>query len=352
MIKVFIPHIKDKNIYLDEIIRFSDASFSYGNYKEYDKDFDIVNIQFPEAIFNWKLPTKVQLIELEQCMAQWKMNSKIVYTMNDLKRHYNNNIFFEELFKLVQKYADGVVHLGEFSLNKYKTLFSSKCQHQVIFHPIYASLTTNFITQNIQEKIPFDLKDKFIVSSIGGIRSKKEKRLIFKIFKCIPSKNKVLIVPRMNFYFEIPKFIPYRFRKVYKKIVNSIKFFKYRKGNYFTENIFLEYDFLVDLVQKSDILIIPRVENLNSGNLFLGLTFNKNMIVPKVGNLSEIINLFNIPSFDFKKINKKKLNNFFELMQKQPYFDKTNFLENKKQFEPKLIAQQYDYFFSTLKQNE
>lgn len=353
MVTVFIPHLQDKNRYLDEIITYSKATFIYGNCNEYKKHYSIVNIQFPEAIFDWKMPTQEQLLELEDYFVQWKKHSKIVYTMNDLKKHSNNAPMFDKLFQLVHKYADGVIHLGTFSLNEYSSLFSDKCQHKVIYHPIYASLAKeDFKILNIQRIIPFDLNGKYIISAIGSIRSRKEMRLILKIFKNIEIKNKVLIVPRMSQFATIPKFIPYRYRKLYRNIADKINFYSIRSEEYFVGNVFLEYDYLVDLVQKSSLLIIPRVDNLNSGNLFLGLTFDKKMLVPSVGNLSEILTLFKVPSFDFKKINKRTVNEFILSITNKPYYDSIGYEQNISKFHPSVIGAEHDVFFKFLIEND
>ena len=353
MITVFIPHLQDRNRYLDEIIVYSKSTFIYGNYKEYKKHYSIVNIQFPESIFDWKLPTQKQLLELECYFVQWKKHSKIVYTMNDLKKHGSKEPMFDKLFQLVHQYADGVIHLGNFSLKEYSSLFSDKCQHIVIYHPIYASLTMeNFKTLDVQRIIPFDLSEKYIVSAIGSIRSKKEMSLILKIFKNIVVQNKVLIVPRMNQFSPVPKFVPYRYRKLYRNIADRINFYSIRAEEYFVGNVFLEYDYLVDLVQKSSLIIIPRVENLNSGNLFLGLTFDKKMFVPKVGNLSAILTLFKVSSSDFKKINKKNINEFILSITNEPYCEAIGYKQNKKIFHPSAIAAQHDVFFKFLIEND
>lgn len=353
MITVFIPHLQDKNRYLDEIILYSNSSFIYGNYKSYEKKYSIVNIQFPEAIFDWKPPTQEQLLELEECFIEWKKKSKIVYTMNDLKKHNNSELMFDRLFQLVHKYADGVIHLGTFSLNEYSNLFSNTCRHKVIFHPIYASLATNdFNTNDVQRIIPFDLREKYIVSAIGSIRSRKEMKLILKIFNNIAEQNKVLIVPRMNQFAPIPKFVPYRFRKLYRNIADKINFYSIRTEEHFIGNVFLEYDYLIDLVKKSNLLIIPRIDNLNSGNLFLGLTFDKEMIVPSVGNLTEILTLFKIPCFDFKKFNKGTLNEFILSIKNKPYYQAIDYEQNKKNLHPSTIAAEHDIFFKSLIEND
>lgn len=115
--------------------------------------------------------------------------------------------------------------------------------------------------------------------------------------------------------------------------------------NKFYKAIRTKYPYMVDLVKKSSLMIIPRVKNLNSGSLFLGLTFDIPMIIPKIGNLSEIVELFKLPfldldtmKFDFRDLvsNSKQIYNSEE------------YQKNKQLFHPKKIAQEYDAFFDLL----
>lgn len=343
--EVFIPHLKDRNIYLEEMICFSSNEFVYGNYKEYLPNYKIVNIQFPEAIFDWVAPSVEQLFELEKNLINWKIHSKIVYTMNDFSKHYDESNNYLSLFKLIHKYADGVIHLGKYSLNSYCNSFATNCIHSVIYHPLYTSLVDEKITKDISQIVNVNLQKKFVVSAIGGIRSKEEMKLILNIFRKLPIKNKVLIVPRMFMFLQTPKIVPYRFRKLYRKILETWYAYPLNSKQYYFEGNFIEYPYMVDLVKKSSLMIIPRVKNLNSGSVFLGLTFDIPMIIPKIGNLSEIVELFKLPfldldtmKFDFRDLvsNSKQIYNSEE------------YQKNKQLFHPKKIAQEYDAFFDLL----
>lgn len=344
---VFVPHKKDANIYLDEIMAFSKNNFVFGDYTENDTSFKIINIHFPDAIFDWKLPNSELLEALELQFQKWKQNAKIVYTLNDFTTHYDKYDEFSVLFKMVHKYADGVIHLGKYSLDNYSRFFSKNCLHTVIYHPLYDSLT-KLNSKDIQALIPVDLKDKYIVSVIGNIRSIEEMRLIIKIFKKLPIKNKILIVPRMLRFVSLPKYCPYRFRNVYKFLFVRIHTFPLSDKQYFFNDKFLDYPFITDLVKRSSLMIIPRIRNLNSGNLFLGLTFDKPMIMPAVGNLTEIGNLFKFPSFDLKKNNLNEVIHYIVNSKKADIFGTEEYISNKKLFHPREIARQYDDFFNLL----
>lgn len=346
--EVFVPHQNVNNIYLEEIIRFSDSKFIFGNVNEYKSSFKIVNIHFPEAIFNWNKPTEDELIDLEEKLLLWKKYSKIVFTLNDIESHYDRENKFINLFRLIQRHADAVIHLGNYSLKTFKHLFSENCEHVVIYHPLYASLTGNYKTESFSNELKINLKEKYIVTVIGALRSADEAKMVFKIFNKIPVKNKFLVVPTMFQFINMPSYFPYRFRKIYRAVVERIFCYPLRKKDYFFGYTFLDHKYMVDLVEKSSLIIIPRIKNLNSGNLYLGLTFDKPMIIPKVGNLTEIADLFHFPVLDLQK------NNFEEVIKIQSdpkiefSFKTDEYLEKKKLFMPNKIAEEYNSFFNNL----
>jgi hypothetical protein len=349
--KVFVPHQKDRNIYLDEIIKFSKNDFIFGNYESFDASFDVVNIQFPEAIFNWIPPTQEQLIDLEEKIITWKKTAKIVLTLNDIVSHYDEDNKYNDLFKLIQRYVDGVIHLGNYSLENYGYLFSKSSQHIVIYHPLYESLIVNKETADIETYLALNFEDKYVVSVIGSIRSMEEVELILKIFKKLPIKNKLLVVPNMLPFWQIPSFMPYRFRKIYKWVLEKKYCYPLHKNQYFFGYKFIEYGFMVDLVQKSSLIIIPRIRNLNSGNLFLGLTFDKPMIIPKTGNLTEIANAFNFPMLDLKAKNYKDIINRVLSSKTKTDFNSVAYSNMKNKFRPSIIANEYDLFFNKITVN-
>jgi len=349
--EIFIPHLKDRNIYMDEIISFSDCNYTFGDFKEYKSSYAIVNIQFPEAIFNWNVPTAEQLKDLEKEIIMWKKYSKLVYTLNDIESHYNVENKFNDLFKLIHKYADGVIHLGNYSYTNYKNLFTANCKHTVIYHPLYESLTKDFKTASFEHKFQLDFKDKYVVSVIGEVRSLEEIKLIFKIFKNIPIKDKFLVVPNMLTFTNLPPFFPYRFRNIYRRVKEFVFCYPLKRSQYFFGYKFLEYDYMVDLVKNSSLMIIPRIKNLNSGNLYLGISFDKPMIIPKGGNQTEIAELFNFPVLDLEKNNFKEVINSLLLLSNSAFFTSKEYLEMKEQFKASTIALQYDTFFNNLINN-
>lgn len=344
---IFIPHRKDFNIYYEEIMKFSSSNYIFGEIHDYLPSYEIVNIQFPEAIFNWEQPNNGQLNYLEDKLIDWKKKSKIVLILNDLKSHYDVENKFADLYRLIQKYTDGVVHLGNFSLNNYKNKFSNKCEHRLIHHPLYVSLL-DVEVDDFEKKFNVDFKGKYIVSVIGNIRSMEEVKLLLKIFRKIPVENKLLIIPKMFNFADIRNFRPYKLRGIYKYIYEKIIFFPLKKEQYLFGYKYIEYDLMVDLVKKTSLMIIPRLKNLNSGNLYLGLTFNKAMAIPKGGNQTEVAEYFNFPLLDLEKKNYKKILKKISDKKINEIFTTEEYLNKKEEFHPRKIAKDYETFFNDL----
>lgn len=326
-------------------MNYSTNQFVFGSREDYEESYDIVNIHFPEAIFNWIPPTPSQLQKFEKELMYWKQHSKIVLLFNDHQTHYDTKGFFEPLFKLVNSYVDLVIHFGTYSMKKFKSRFPEKCMHKNINHPIYDSLL-KMSTENFENRFNTNFEGKYVVSAIGNIRSKDEALMVLKVFKKIPVKNKVLVVPNMYNLFAIPKMFPYRFRKIYRFFVKLYYFFPLQHKQCVFHYNHISYELMVDLVKKTSLIIIPRKSSINSGVLFMGLTFNKAMVIPRIGNLTEVANKFNFPSLDLQKQLQPQVKAIVHYFQESCKFS-AEYECVKKLHYPENVAFEYDTLLNT-----
>ena len=181
-----------------------------------------------------------------------------------------------------------------------------------------------------------------------GIRSLEEAKFVLKVFKKLSQKNKYLVVPKMFNFLKLPLCFPYRFRKIYWYFIEKWYCFPLNKDQYFFKYNHIEYPKMVDLVQKSSLMIIPRLKSLNSGLVYLGLTFNKSMLIPKVGNLTEFANYFNFPLLDISKSNYDKVIAEIIKIQENDIFISDEYKRKKEEFHPRIIAKEYETFFKRL----
>ena len=298
MVNIFLPFKKDANPYLDEIIDHSEHTYVYDSFGNYTTNFDIVNIHWPEAIFDWKEPSDIGLKELEEAIALWKLKSLLVYTKHDFQRNKGTTKNFTRLFKLIEENTDVFIHLGKFSKYYYQQKYP-KAKHKIIYHPLYTS-TFKFPDQNEARKILEIDKDAVVIIAPGNIRNYAERDMLLKAFKSIANENKVLICT--NMHSEIRH--DFRGRSRLKRLVDIKRILKesFRKKHQPPEYLF-SYTFIpqneLELkMAAADIVLIPRINTLNSGNVFLGLSFEKKLVGPQCGNIKEQLEEFNFPVFD------------------------------------------------------
>ncbi|MGJ5640604.1 hypothetical protein [Formosa sp. S-31] len=301
--KILIPTLKDKNPFFDEITHCSIHDYYYDENAVDISDYDLVLIHWPEQLFNWKEPTINQLLDLKQKLAYWKQKIKIVYMVHNLQPHEGGSVMFTKLYNLIISNCDAMIHLGEFSKKKFEKIYPKR-RHIVISHSLYKCSYKIEDKFEARKRLGFR-KDSFIVIAPGRVRNLEERKLIIKSFKKLKVKHKQLIVPRMLWKKSDIEFKGrWRLRKIIdvKDLIERLYNFNWNRRCYFNYG-FLEHSKLSELVSAADVVFIPRFNSLNSGVLFLGLTFGKVIVGPRTGNLTEILDKYECYSFNPNNLN-------------------------------------------------
>ncbi|TQI71541.1 glycosyltransferase involved in cell wall biosynthesis [Gramella sp. Hel_I_59] len=344
--KIFLPFKKELNPYLEEIIAFSDNSFNYSSYDEYDGSYDIVNIHWPEALFQWKEPTESELKTLEEQMILWKKGSLLVYTKHDYQRNKGTTVNFSKLFELVEKYTDVFIHLGQFSKDLYSRRYP-KAIHEIVNHPLYKNHFE--IHDKIKARKQLGINENATVIIVPGtIRTYQERDLILNAFKDLKLPGKVLICT--NVHSEIRFDFPGR---VKLKRVFDVK--NYLVDKFRSKHQPPKYLFTYGMVPRkelelkmsaADLVIIPRINTLNSGLVFLGLTYDKITVGPACGNIREQIIELGYPLFDPKSISSLKKAIYKGLEMKNE--GKQSHPEILKKYESENVAREMDRVFKNI----
>lgn len=339
---VFIPSKKDANPFFDEIMFHSKNTFVFDNYKNYNPSFKVVLIHWPEQLFDWNEPTIENLVELKNEIKLWKKHAKIIYVVHNLERHYGMTPQYTALYNLIESNCSFMVHFGKYSCALFKFKFPS-IVHKVIQHPLYKKSFEIYDKSYAREHLNIG-KNEVVIIAPGSIRNIEERKMILKLFKNIPQKNKVLIVPRMYWVRFKHEF---KGRALLKKVFDVKKIYetyinkkKYKNSQYKLGYQFLKNEELSLLMSAADIVFIPRIKILNSGNVFLGLTYKKIIVGPRVGNITEVLDMFEFPSFEpnNSKSIRKALNEALKMdRSKEKCY-------NNDSFKPIVIAKQWDDF--------
>ena len=344
--KIFFPFKRNWNSYLDEIEKFSQHSFIYGFYKEYSCEYKVVNIHWPESIFDWVEPTDVQLQDLHSEIQKWKKNATIIYTKHDRERLKGSTQRFSDLFQLIEKNSDIFIHLGEYSKKIYESMYPEAI-HKIVFHPLYENTYKKFSKKEAREKLDIG-KDALVIIAPGSIRNFEERKMVISAFDQLNVSNKVLISNNMRteLKYDFPGRV--RLKKIFdvrRFVVNKFKN-KYQPPTYLFSYGRISNEELSLRMSASDIVLIPRTQILNSGNLFLALTFNKVIVGPATGNLEEFLTEFNMPVF-----NPGSIKSVVDALEKGIYLFRTgySFSNELEIFKPEKIALEMDSVFTLLK---
>ncbi len=341
--KILLPFKEDLNPYLDEIISYSGSAFIYDHYKNYSPDYDIVNIHWPEALFDWLEPTEQQLLDLERDLEIWKKSSVVVYTKHDYRRNKGTTPQFTRLFELIEQNTDVFIHLGEHSKTKYQLLYP-KAGHEIVHHPLYQNSYTIYSKLEAREKLGIT-PNSFVVTVPGAIRDFKERSLVLNSFKALKISEKVLITTNMRT--EIKR--DFRGRILLKKFFDVKKYLTNRfKSKYSPPTYVFTYEKLSSddfslRISAADIILIPRIDILNSGNVFLAFTFRKVVCGPAIGNIKGALQEFKMPIF-----NPASLKSVISALNQAVILNKNGFQypeEELEEFNPQNIAKAMDEIF-------
>ncbi len=284
-ISVYIPAFT-KNPFISQLgnsllnhKEISDVSYGLELFESDQLSFDIIIFQWPEVLVKWKRPNKEDIARITARLNHLHENNIIIYSVvhNQLP-HDGSNILTSVLYQLIYNYSDKIIHLGESSkyLLKEKVNYKISPENEVVIpHGNYDNFPNTISRSEARKKLKLP-DDKRVVLSFGKIRNKKEKNLLLKIARLIKKDNGILLIAG-KFY------APNRKRLSY--YLNRFPF-------WFQSNIRIHDGFIDDneiqyYLNSSDLVVIPRIKSLNSGNVALGFTYGRVVLGQNFGVIGE-----------------------------------------------------------------
>lgn len=272
------------NLLLYETMQSSGVSISQYKFPESIKNrFDIFHIHWPESIFNVSLPISAiyKALSVILFIIFLKLRGiKIVWTVHNIESHDKRHIKIEKIFwKVFIKFLDGFICLSNAGRNlviqKYPEL--KKIPSKVILHGHYKNVYKNEISKKKSRKILGINDDDFLLLFFGSIRAYKNiLHLIDVVLNIEDQKIKLIIAGKPES--EILK------DHIISKCKNSDKI-----------TTLLDYmpdDEIQIFFNASDLVTLPFTEILNSGSAILALSFDRPILVPKIGAMMDLKNYF------------------------------------------------------------
>ncbi len=254
---------------------------------------NIVHFQWPEYVFgNQKKEfSDNDITRMSHRLIQLKEKEiKIFVQVHNLKPHANKDKNVSRMYELLYQHADVMVHMGNYSRELLQSHYPN-AQHVVIPHHIYDDVYSFGISQEEARQRLHLPTDKKIILSFGKFRNNEERQFILNLkSKCIYSPpygggaggEALFLMP--GFYRETlhtwnPKKLAVRLYNTCKYKLKGIKFC----------NDVIPDDLMQCYFCAADVVLIQRLDILNSGNLPMAFHAGKVVVGPDVGNVGEIL---------------------------------------------------------------
>ena len=248
-------------------------------------DCDIVHFQWPEGIFGLfgHHVTGNELEQVGQRLVLLKERGiRLFMQIHNLKPHTNKDPNVLRLYELLYQQADVMVHMGNSSRELLQSQYPD-AQHVVIPHHIYDDVYSfNIPQEEARQRLRLPA-DKKIVLSFGKFRNDEERDFVLSLRKNFNSQfSTVFLMP--GFYREtLHTWNP---KKLAVRLYNTCKY--KLKGITFCNDIIPD-DLMQCYLCAADVILIQRLDILNSGNLPMAFHAGKVVVGPDVGNVGQIL---------------------------------------------------------------
>lgn len=267
-------------------------------------DHDIVHIQWPETLFDWRVPSAIEMTFLRRRLKEIHRRAILVFTRhNEVSHHANesNAAVLKDLYALCESECDVMIHLGEASRTacRARPELSGK-RHEMIPIPVYDELYAPFVDMDQQEArrrlgIP---QDRTVILAFGNFRYEKEKALVAEAFLGMKDRRACMVAPKWH------KAREYAFSPLHPMLMlRSMRKAAWAWRNRMklgAKKVITDEEVALHFA-AADVVFIQRMDELNSGNVPMAFLFKKVVAGPDCGNIGDWCRATGNPVFDAKE---------------------------------------------------
>jgi len=254
-------------------------------------EIDILHLQWPRALFpNWRIPESTSLSDLEARLLDWKDRARIVLTVHNIRAHkQGSGDVFDTLYGLVYRHSDGFVHMGHESQRRLDQAYDvSEKSEVVIPHGQYDTLPNEVTKSQARRELQIP-GEVTLAMVLGALRSPDELSLVLEGTNHWEVTGKqTFVAGRLTW---TSGSLETHATRWYQRIRTLGRPISFQFGRF--EDKTLQY-----FLNAADVLLIPRLRVLNSGNVALGFTFGRVVVGPNTGVVGEILGKTGNPVFD------------------------------------------------------
>jgi glycosyltransferase involved in cell wall biosynthesis len=239
---------------------------------------DLVHVQWPEEIAGWNLPSAETLREIRAALDGWARRCAVLVSVNNLYPHgYEGHPVMKELYEAFYERCSGILHYCETSRKLVLREFPSARTrpHVVTNYFCYDNLLPEKLDRREARRgFGFDDED-FVVLVFGALRFWAEIRLIQGGYSKARVRRKRLLMAG-RFTEENSGRWQHRWRRLRWRL--------WLKGcRAQPVSGFIPDSDVHRYVEAADAVLVPRLKDMTSGLVGLGLTFSRTIIAPNHG---------------------------------------------------------------------
>ncbi len=255
-----------------------------------DVNFDLIHVQWPESLFSFSEPSLSELRELKRALDRWKsQDTALVATVHNEHPHGQDTDRFQELYRLIYDRADGLIHLGEASLRIVRRRYAEEVANTkevVIPHGNYEFFPNQISQEQARERLNLPHNSPILLA-FGALRSRKETRLLRKGFSDSYRGEEMLVVAAR---------LPHRPLRDWRHIPTRLLFWLHPQIQ--LHESYIPSEEVQIYLNAADVLVLARIDALNSGNVTLGWTFGTVVVGPETGVIGEMLNQTDSPTYE------------------------------------------------------
>jgi glycosyltransferase involved in cell wall biosynthesis len=238
---------------------------------------DLVHVQWPEEISGWKLPSAAMLAQIRTALDEWAKRCPVLVSVNNFYPHgYDGHPVMKELYEIFYERCAGILHYCETSKEMVLREFPSARSkpHVVTNYFCYDRLLPGQLDRwKARRSFGFE-DDEFVVLVFGALRFWAETQLIQLGFGQARVKRKRLLMAG-------------RFNEPGGRLQRGWRQLRWKLWlkSCGARNVM---DYIPDegvhrYAEAADAVIVPRLKDMTSGLVGLGLTFARTIIAPDHG---------------------------------------------------------------------
>ena len=258
---------------------------------EGNNEIDVVHLHWPRALFpNWNVSPSADLSKLETRLTDWKKQAPIATTVHNIRAHrQSNGDLSDRLYRLIYRYSDGFVHMGRSSQRLLHEAYDVPERDEAIIpHGQYDTRPNEVSKEQARWKLRIP-EEAVLALVFGALRDPDELSLVLEGAKWweTPSKH-MLVAGRFTW---TSGALQTHATRWYQRLQTFGRPISFRFDRF-------DDDCLQYFLNAADVLLIPRLRVLNSGNVALGFTFGRVVVGPNTGVVGEVLEETGNPVFD------------------------------------------------------